>query len=250
MSDFIHKVKDAVKHLTHSTHNGPHDSNVTNKLDPFVDSDRDNRYGSGTTSGTSTGASTGTYDGYGTGSTNAGSYNSNLTNEAGDLDDRRAAGGVTGSNYSTDSNYGSGTTTGAYNSGYGTGTTTTGTHSSNLANQADPRVDSDRDNYGTTGGVTAGDSHIYSTRSTNAGPYDFNVANKLDQRVDSDLDNRTRHQNFGGNAPASSSYANSGSERTQKTSGLHDSKIANKLGPRVDSDLDNSRTVGGYDTRY
>lgn len=45
MTSILHKVKDAVtsdKHQkpSHSTNAGPHDSNIANKLDPRVDSDR------------------------------------------------------------------------------------------------------------------------------------------------------------------------------------------------------------------
>jgi hypothetical protein len=120
-----------------------------------------------------------------------------------------------------------------------------------LANKADPRVDSDRGQYGTTGGVTAGGAYNSNPSSTNAGPHSSNLANKADPRVDSDFDNRARHQNLGGtDAPAGSSYTTPGSGAAQQTAGPHDSNIANKLDPRVDSDLDNSRTVGGNITRY
>lgn len=45
MSNILHKVKDAVTHDHHdkpsqSTNEGPHNSNVANKMDPRVDSDR------------------------------------------------------------------------------------------------------------------------------------------------------------------------------------------------------------------
>jgi hypothetical protein len=44
MSNIMHKVKDAVTghhdKSSHSTNAGPHDSNVANKADPRVDSDR------------------------------------------------------------------------------------------------------------------------------------------------------------------------------------------------------------------
>lgn len=45
MSSIINKVKEAVTHdkheqPSHSTNAGPHDSNMANKVDPRVDSDR------------------------------------------------------------------------------------------------------------------------------------------------------------------------------------------------------------------
>lgn len=45
MSSIINKVKEAVTHdkhekHSHSTNAGPHDSNIANKADPRVDSDR------------------------------------------------------------------------------------------------------------------------------------------------------------------------------------------------------------------
>jgi hypothetical protein len=240
MSNIIHKAKEALTSHhdkpSHSSNAGPHDSNLANKADPRVDSDRDHRAGY-SAAGTGTGTGTGGYDagtsGYGTGT---------------------GTGTGTGGYDAGTSGYGTGTGTGDYGtgtSGYGTGTTTTGPHGSNLANKADPRVDSDRGQYGTTGGVTAGGAYNSNPSSTNAGPHSSNLANKADPRVDSDFDNRARHQNLGGtDAPAGSSYTTPGSGAAQQTAGPHDSNIANKLDPRVDSDLDNSRTVGGNITRY
>ncbi|KAL3424510.1 hypothetical protein PVAG01_03791 [Phlyctema vagabunda] len=87
--------------------------------------------------------------------------------------------------------------TGTHGAGYGT-STNAGPHDSNVANKADPRVDSDRDGrsgagYGTAGHSTAGHSTTgagYGT-STNAGPHDSNLANKADPRIDSDRDGRS-----------------------------------------------------------
>lgn len=76
-------------------------------------------------------------------------------------------------------------TSGATGAGaLGSGThSTAGPHSSNLANKADPRVDSDLDssNRGMGVGMTG-------KPKTTAGPHDSNMANKLDPRVDSDRD--------------------------------------------------------------
>lgn len=159
------------------------------------------------------------------------------------LTDNRAASGGAG-----------GTTTSATGAAYGhtgtTGTAHVGPHSSNVANNADPRVTGDPGPYGTAGGVTAGGARDIPSSSTNAGPHDSNVANKLDPRVDSDRDNRARHQALGSDhAPTGTSYATPGTGHAQQTAGPHNSNLVNKLDPRVDSDLDNSRTVGNA-TRY
>jgi len=65
--------------------------------------------------------------------------------------------------------------------------TTSGPHSSNLANKADPRVDSDNDRH--TG---VGSSNITgASASTTSGPHSSDAANKVDPRVDSDNDRHT-----------------------------------------------------------
>ncbi|CZT41387.1 related to NUP42 Nuclear pore protein [Rhynchosporium secalis] len=75
--------------------------------------------------------------------------------------------------------------------------TNAGPHNSNLANQADPRVDSDLDGKGnrhgaSTGGVFgASGSHATAgsgTAQNTAGPHNSDMMNKLDPRVDSDRD--------------------------------------------------------------
>ena len=142
---------------------GPHSTDTANALDPHVDSSRSGYTGSNTTTSglDSTGTTSGAY-----GSTNSGPHSSNLANKADprvDSDNDRTRGPD-----STRDNYGvsrsparflhlpgkkelctdmkqssglgsTGTTTGAY------GSTKSGPHSSNLANKADPRVDSDND---------------------------------------------------------------------------------------------------------
>jgi hypothetical protein len=149
---------------------------------------------------------------------------------------------------------------GTVNTGTGTGvtgnnTTTAGPHSSNLANKADPRVDSDLDGGYTgthTGNHTGTETSTTGgiSRSTNAGPHDSNLANKVDPRVDSDLDGRgNRHgAATGGLMGVSGSHATAGSGTAQNTAGPHNSDLANKLDPRVDSDRDGSKTYGGNKT--
>ncbi|KAJ5496210.1 hypothetical protein N7463_008197 [Penicillium fimorum] len=398
---FVRKAEEALTgkkdESTKSSNHGPHKSNLANKLDPRVDSDRDNRashtdatgaglgtthgttpatgahsstLGSGTTHGTSdvtgTGAGLGSTHGT-TASTNAGPHSSNVANKVdprvdSDRDNRARHEGLTGTNttHGTSGVTGTGAglgsthgTTGTQSSALGSGSThgtttstNTGPHSSSIANKIDPRVDSDRDNrahhegltgastgaglgsthsttgahsstlgsgtthgtsgvtgtgtglgstHGTTGthsstlgsGTTHGTSGVTgtgaglgsthsTTGSTNAGPHSSNVANKVDPRVDSDRDNRAHHGGLSGAGAGAglgsthhttatgthSSALGSGTGATHNTireqpvyttggpiatpgssstnAGPHSSNIANKLDPRVDSDRDSS----------
>lgn len=173
-----------------SSNYGPHDSNTANKLDPRVDSDRDNR---------AAGGYGGSSNAYGSGSSNYGPHDSNFANKAdprvdSDLDNRGTTGGYgssgAGAGYGSSNTYGS-------SDNYGSGSSNYGPHGSNVANKLDPRVDSDRDNrarHQQLGGGGALGSSSYNTPGSGntrktAGPHDSDFANKLDPRVDSDLDN-------------------------------------------------------------
>jgi hypothetical protein len=199
-----------------STNAGPHDSNLANKLDPRVDSDRDGStnlgaasYGPGAqnTSSYTTGGAGYNTSSTGYGSTNAGPHDSNLLNKL----DPRADSDRDGSANFGAASYGPGANnTANTSSGYNSGSVNTGPHSSNLANKLDPRVDSDRD-----GSANAGlASHGPGAQNTNTGAY---------------------------GAGDASAYGSA-------TAGPHSSNFANKMDPRVDSDLDGSRTVGGNAT--
>jgi hypothetical protein len=242
-----------------STTAGPHSSNIANKADPRVDSDRDNRarqetLGTGAGHGTthSIGSTT-----HGTTSTNVGPHDSNIANKLDprvDSDrDNRARHETLGTGASHGTTHGIGSTT------HGTTSTNVGPHDSNIANKADPRVDSDRDNrarHETLGtGASHGTSHgigstTHGTTSTNVGPHDSNIANKLDPRVDSDRDNRGRHETLGTGASHGTSHGiGSTTHGTTSTNvGPHDSNIANKVDPRVDSDRDNRALLSGAGT--
>merc|ERR1711964_339194 len=98
----------------------------------------------------------------------------------------------------------SGTHTGTH--GGISNSTNAGPHESNLANKADPRVDSDLDGKGNrhganTGGVFgASGSHATAgsgTAQNTAGPHNSDMMNKIDPRVDSDRDGS---KTYGGNA--------------------------------------------------
>jgi len=266
---------------THGTTTaGPHDSNLANKADPRVDSDRDgsNLHNTHGTTHNTTGV-TGTH-----GSTNAGPHSSNLANKAdprvdSDRDGSHGKHGTVGvgsdrdhpgyyniphhgtttdsstgpvhnTGNTTTNTFGGSSNPGVYGAGSSTigssnhGTTTAGPHSSNLANKADPRVDSDRDGsnlhntHGTTGHSSTTHSNTHSSTST-AGPHNSNLLNKLDPRVDSDRDGS---KTAGNNNNTTTGY--------NSTSGPHQTDTANKLDPRIDSDRDGSRTVGQGNTAY
>jgi len=224
---------------THGTHAtaGPHQSDMANKLDPRVDSDRD---GSRTLGGTGA------------------AYGSTHT------------GPTTGA-------YGSDTAYGHTGHGLTGGTTTSGPHRSDMANKMDPRVDSDRDGSRTVGGTTGttgyGGTHgtgMTGTHGTHhtAGPHSSDTANKMDPRVDSDRDGSrtvgtgagygsTHTAGAGGIGGTHHTHGTHGTHGTHSstgpgpaphTAGPHKGDMLNKLDPRVDSDLDGSKTVGGDKT--
>jgi len=260
-------------HHGHSTNAGPHDSNVANKVDPRVDSDRDGSRNSGAatygpgghhnnnTTGAGFGTTGTTGAGYGT-STNAGPHDSNIANKLdprvdSDRDGSRNVGAASygpGGQHNNNTGAGFGTT-GATGAGYGT-STNAGPHDSNIANKLDPRVDSDRDgsrnveaaSYGPGGQHNNNTGAGYGTtgisgypQSTTAGPHDSNLANKLDPRVDSDRDG-SRNMGVATHGPGATHNAATGPAR--ETAGPHSSNLLNKLDPRVDSDADGSRNLG------
>jgi len=166
-----------------STNAGPHNSNVANKLDPRVDSDLDGSRNLGAASGTAT-----------TGHTTHGTTGHTT----------HGTSGLSGTHAGNTAGTHTGTTGGISHS------TNAGPHNSNLANKADPRVDSDLDGRGNRHGAATG---------AGAGV-------------------------FG----ASGSHATAGSGTAQNTAGPHNSDLLNKADPRVDSDRDGSKTFGGNKT--
>ncbi|CAG8009686.1 unnamed protein product [Penicillium olsonii] len=273
MSSIIHKVKDAVTHKksgdhtdhhdtttesNQSTNRGPHDSNVANTADPRVDSDRSAH---NTTSTGHTTEPVGTGASHESGlSSNHGPHDSNLANTADPrVDSDRSAHHTTSTGHSSGP-LGTGSSTGAYESGR---SSNHGPHDSNIANTADPRVDSDRSAYNTSStghsstgglgsgaGVGAGTNAYESGRSSNHGPHDSNIANTADPRVDSDRSkygtgstghSSTGHSTtgaLGAGAGLGAAGAAAGAYGANHSSnhGPHDSNIANTADPRVDSD--------------
>lgn len=258
---------------------GPHSSNLLNKADPRVDSDLSKTQ-------TQTGAHSHTASGYpattsattGPASNTAGPHSSNLANKAdprvdSDLSNVNRSDNLGSSNVSRTDNYG---TTGAntagqagvYSATTGPASSTAGPHSSNLANKADPRVDSDLSNVNRNTNTntlvdnTNTSTHGMATRSSatgpasnTAGPHSSDVANKLDPRVDSDLSktqglnttSTTANTGYGSNTATNVGQAGAYSATTgpaSSTAGPHSSNIANKADPRVDSDRDGRNAFG------
>ncbi|PQE08402.1 cell surface protein [Rutstroemia sp. NJR-2017a BBW] len=163
-----------------------------------------------------------------------------------------------------------------YEAGHHTGSTTAGPHSSNLANKADPRVDSDLSksqghHYGrdaaVAGGLGAAGASAYGAGhhdNTTAGPHSSNLGNKADPRVDSDL-SRSQDHHYGrdaalaGGVGAAGLGAHEAGHSTHQnpntlssgttgygntTAGPHSSNLANKADPRVDSDRSKDHHYG------
>lgn len=230
----------------HSSSNtsGPHSSNLANKLDPRVDSDRDNRNDP-----------TSRVGGYGS----QGNYGSSGANP------------VPSSGYQgTSSGVGGGM------GGYGSSSATGGPHQSNVANRMDPRVDSDYDGRSGMGGSSNfGSGHDQYSSTSTGGPHQSSMANRMDPRVDSDYDGRSGmpghsgvgqgqygntgvgsgmtgshpHSSTGAGHSATGGYSDNNYSSTG-TAGPHNSNLLNKLDPRVDSDRDGSKTYGGNKTNY
>ncbi|UKZ72979.1 hypothetical protein TrVFT333_000616 [Trichoderma virens FT-333] len=247
MSSLINKVKEKL-HSDNKTEqpegtHGPHSSRAANAADPRVDSDRDHR------------EQLGRHDGsYTTGGDNY-SYGGDTTTQ-----------GTTGTSTldsSKGTGFGSTATTGPASK-------TAGMHSSNLANKADPRVDSDLDgsrnmglrSSGATAGTGTGTTGTTRTTGTTgttgfgagtgttktAGMHSSDMANKADPRVDSDLDgSRNMGLRSSGATAGTGTTGTTGfgtGTGTTKTAGMHSSDMANKADPRIDSDLDGSRNMG------
>ncbi|TDZ38422.1 hypothetical protein CTRI78_v010824 [Colletotrichum trifolii] len=165
--------------------------------------------------------------------------------------------GVTG-------NTGSGLTGSNARTGYDDPSGTHGPHGNRVANQADPRVDSDRDHRGAPGSGLTGShnvptgSHNVATGSHNVptgshniptgyddpsgthGPHGNRVANQADPRVDSDRD----HRGAPGPGLAGSHNVSTGYDDRSGTHGPHGNRVANQADPRVDSDRDHRGAPG------
>lgn len=197
------------------TTSGHHKHDIINKLDPRIDSTKDNRP-IATNNGNN--IPEGTY----------GPHSSRLANKLdprvdSDLDSKgpRTANAVTGGP----------TMRGAAGPGVTTNNNNTipegtyGPHSSRLANTLDPRVDSDADRN-RAGGMTGG---------TGAGYSNTGYAQQQPQRQGGMFSNTGTTATAPGTAGYSNNNMMSGPGPAPKTAGPHKSDLLNKLDPRVDS---------------
>lgn len=187
-----------------------------NKMDPRVDSDRDNRNDPTSRAG-----------GYGQTQTgNAGYGSSNTGYDSGNTGYGHSTGG-----HGTAPAHHSTTVGGA--GGYNTSSsqydnprsTNEGPHGSNLMNKGDPRIDSDRDHRNDPTSRTGG----YGQTQTGHGAGGYG-------------DSTTTSGNYGAGqtgvgAGGYGSGATPGSGNTNKTAGPHNSDLMNKMDPRVDADM-------------
>ncbi|MCJ1351899.1 MAG: hypothetical protein MMC33_001883 [Icmadophila ericetorum] len=131
------------------------------------------------------------------------------------------------------------------------GSTNAGPHSSNTANKADPRVDSDMDGSATlTGGNTSGGSMGHTlgstTGSTNAGLHTSNAGNKFDPRVDSDMDGSTTLT--GGSTGTGTGHTLGTTPGHTAHHGHHKTATSNALDPNVSSTGSAGMGVGSTHT--
>ena len=302
--------------LSSNTTAGPHSSNLENKMDPRVDSDRDGRSGLGnTTSGTTgTGYSSGT-TGTGLGSnTTAGPHSSNLENKLdprvdSDRDGRSGLGntttGTTGTGYSSGTGHtshlgrdaalgaGAGATAAGMGAGHGPeswehqhsghshnyegdpcgpGTSapggpsfTSGPHVTDTANRLDPRVSSGIGATGTglgsstgTGlGSSTGTGLGSSTTGTRSG-FDSSTTGSASDPYGSSSTGTGHHHGRDAALAAGTGAAGVGAYEAGRggphsgstgpapnTAGPHKSDMLNKLDPRVDSDLSKHQPTSG-----
>lgn len=236
---------------THGTA-GPHSSNLANKADVRVDSDRDGSRNMGATQ-YGAGAHTTTHGTTGmTGSHNtAGPHRSDALNSA----DPRVDSDLDGSRNMGAAQYG----TGAHNTHGTHGTTGLGsstTHGTtagkpSLVDRMNPMVDSDNDGSRNMGMAQRGaGAHHTASGSTNHGPHSSNLANSADPRIDSDLDGSRTAGGAGvgshGTTGLGSGTTGYGHSTTHGTSAHNPNQatMGQKLNPMVDSDNDGSRNMG------
>jgi hypothetical protein len=229
----------------HSDPSGPHDSKLANKADPRVDSDR---YGAAGNTAGAGGVGAGQYGSSNTHSTSSGLTGSHGTHTTGS--------GLTGSHGTTGSgltgSHGAphtGTHTGSH-----VGSDPTGPHNTHLANQADPRVDSDR--YGAAGNTTGaggigagqyGSSNTHTTGSGLTGSHGTTGSGLTGSHGTTGSGLTGSHGTTGSGLTGSHGTTGSGLTGSHNTgsgltgsnysdpSGPHDSRLGNQADPRVDS---------------
>ena len=220
----VHKTPASQYDNPRSANEGPHKSNLMNKMDPRVDSDRDNRNDPTSRAGgygqTQTGYGNTGYDsgntGYGQPTTGHGNVPAHHSTTVG------GAGGYNTSSSQYDNPR----------------STNEGPHSSKLMNKGDPRVDSDRDHRNDPTSRTGGYGQTQTGYDGGAGYGQTHTGHGAGGYGDS----TTASGNYGAGqtgvgAGGYASSATPGSGKTSKTAGPHNSDLMNKLDPRVDADM-------------
>ncbi|KAH6985911.1 hypothetical protein BKA56DRAFT_670136 [Ilyonectria sp. MPI-CAGE-AT-0026] len=229
---------------------GPHNSNLLNKADPRVDSDRDHSRNMGAnphgTSGTGAyNASENTRTG-GLGGNNI-SENTRSSALGGSNMGTHESSALGGSNVGTHESSALGgnnmrsENTAGYSSGLPEGSV--GPHSSRVANAADPRVDSDMDNSRNMGAHSGAHTGTHTGAHTGSGAFGSSTATHGTSTHTGGLGSSTHAQD--NLNKTSGAY---GSGPAPNTVGPHKSDMMNKIDPRVDSNLDGSKTYGGDKT--
>lgn len=187
---------------------GPHSSNLANRVDPTVDSDR---------SRDTTGVGIGNSQQPGLGGTNTtGPHTSNLANRGDPTVNSDRARGTTGASLGS-----------TQQSGLNSGNTTTGPHSSDLQNKLDPTVNSNlSQSQGTTGAGIEDQNAGLTSGTTSIGPHSSNIGNQSDSAFDD-----VPRNSSGGILNNQTSGVSPGNNTTSP----HNSSILNRADPRVDS---------------
>ncbi|RPA77037.1 hypothetical protein BJ508DRAFT_417352 [Ascobolus immersus RN42] len=224
-----------------STNAGPHSSNLMNKLDPRVDSDRSKQTTTTTSTTTTTGPASGVQQGPGYTQQGPGytSHTAGYTQQP------------------NTGHHGAGHHQQPYPGGFNNGTGNAGPHSSSLMNKLDPTVDSDLDGRATRRGefgTTAGRNDAYSDHnaysSNTIGPGGHH--NTHGAGLTSSNAHTAGHMGTQTADPYGAQNLNESRSTgpARHTAGPHKSDLMNKLDPRVDADLGHSvgptGRTGGY----
>jgi hypothetical protein len=261
MSNFMHKMKDAVTSHLHMNKGSNNDS--SRMEGPVNDASNAPKMGdkmegpgntmgatnTGTTSYDSTAPDTNmgdtmrTSDNYG--STTAGMGGSGTYGTGGQLDSSKMASGMTDTNPSYGST-GAGMNPTTYSStgGYGSGEVNTGSrlNESRMANEMNPPFNTslgDRETYGgNMASTTTPMGQAGNTMESGANTYNMgssNRANQMENRAQEEMGNLSGQPGFTGAAAGGSSYNAPKPTSRRRSSGPHSSNFLNKLDPRVHS---------------
>ncbi|KAF3386944.1 hypothetical protein F1880_000442 [Penicillium rolfsii] len=261
MSNFMHKMKDAVTGRRHSMNKGSHEDSSKTE-DPFNvdasnapsmgDTMEGNIMGATTTGNTSLGSTA--YDtnvgakknaGDNYGSTRAGMGDSGNYGTGGQFDSSKMATGMTDTNRGYGSSgAGMNPATDSSTRGYGSGDMNTGSrfNEPRMANEMRPSNVTNLEDRETYGGnmrsTTAPMGQAGNTMESGANNYNrgsLNMANQMENRAQEETGNLSGQPGFAGTAAGGSSYNAPKSTSQRRSSGPHNSNLLNKLDPRVHS---------------